>query len=1264
MEVLEHKAEYENLKSFVKLILIIGFLVNRECFVVNLKEQSLVVQHIIYDSVTAKCGLDNIKIPRSVVFAMRNAKERKRVGLEIRELEIKKREFMEDKEKELAYISANIIDGRQRCSPVTTLLRLRVLRDAVGSVCSSHLSCLTLPVILYGLPRGRGRVDLPWLPTGFTQAEVLCMPTCDAWMSFRCRICDGWRLPQCRVCGGWMLLRCRACSSMITAVGDPSKEVDSAVGVTPEEVDGNAAAVAGIPSKETDGTVPTSALNNSMQALIYHIDRAADLANVMSSGSKSSPARRPDSYKITWWSKQCDGECHTAILNHDKRTSYACSESAATTTTIRESTIFEEKYHNFTCTTCSAATLIQRHPHHLILLSHACVFIVTTHVVTQGKKEPGIRKKPDGTLVSAKELPFSDHAIRNDAHPGQESTPVCTHKQRNYREENKLVQEYLSLEKIPEIEQLDNITEPPLENKQSLQLTRRKFESEIGRDIVHERKMNQELQEMRIATQDMNSTNHRTHCDFCCTIGISPEGSGKCQMALLPLPQSHGRSPPDRFSLTSALLGGWLSTTTQLLTSSDIIPLATLLPTNQNTLHGLGDKLNFVAKGNYSQVFSIVHTISVLYCSCTAATPPACPLHWIKPERNIGISPLSAPPLCSLSFCMSAGNSTALSTSLLNGAQSIAYPPDTFTLQGCNLLSQRTEKYHSKNTKFNVKELLSKFEVQSASNSSTKDNGHNEIVHVPPQSSPTLTSFGSKWTDTHSHSTVLAPLPPCVQARLAKTSRNKLAGSSSLSVSLDEDQFLTSNSDPELVRVQTSPNINVKVQSSDCSSKGDVEAPPVSKTEQEVSKLCIVDVDLDDPRRRERIERYKEERRLFLREKFRSESFRVGDKPVLQVEIKVSAASTVEEDRRDQRRKTAAELNLNVEQGSQSYYIRDMTALFENRDGSNTVIPSHSQQGKQQNYRAASRQCYIKKHIVTWIYTVCRAETNSSTSYLFPTDEDTHPTEKGQFSEFGMHEHEVLSALGTTSQVPSVLKMSQNLSASWEECCLMWNSGMMQGPFLIEGLGCLPGLVKILWHLQYHLLAGVSLASANPSWDHSQTPEKVKNHWNLQNYLPLPTLQNMQNYLLPQAASLLTGSQTPWAELPLSPALVVLLLLAEKSYGFPISSDTDGTLVDPHAADGHDLAHPVQCTAIGLREQSPSLLSTWARVKNYVATQHHLAKTDKHGRLWQPVLPLLGYLALNCGEFLSMQSSGISSSATLLVSCGSSYWVLCIKIAA
>jgi len=146
----------------------------------------------------------------------------------------------------------------------------------------------------------------------------------------------------------------------------------------------------------------------------------------------------------------------------------------------------------------------------------------------------------------------------------------------------------------------------------------------------------------------------------------------------------------------------------------------------------------------------------------------------------------------------------------------------------------------------------------------------------------------------HSSST---PLPPCVRARLAKAARNKLANSTVLSVSLDEGQFLSSSGeDPgQLVRVQTSPDIN------DSREHGDVllqNAHEKKKIGSEMSVLpvektsFITPVDLDDPQRRERIERYKEERRLILREKYSSESFR-GERDEMLQRLKQKAGKAV-----------------------------------------------------------------------------------------------------------------------------------------------------------------------------------------------------------------------------------------------------------------------------------------------------------------------------------------------------------------------------------
>jgi hypothetical protein len=66
---------------------------------------------------------------------------------------------------------------------------------------------------------------------------------------------------------------------------------------------------------------------------------------------------------------------------------------------------------------------------------------------------------------------------------------------------------------------------------------------------------------------------------------------------------------------------------------------------------------------------------------------------------------------------------------------------------------------------------------------------------------------------------------------------------------------------------------------SDCEkdrSLSEVGGVPVEKA------ISVAAIGLDDPERRERIERYKEERRLFLREKYRSESFRGERDEILQ----------------------------------------------------------------------------------------------------------------------------------------------------------------------------------------------------------------------------------------------------------------------------------------------------------------------------------------------------------------------------------------------
>jgi len=155
----------------------------------------------------------------------------------------------------------------------------------------------------------------------------------------------------------------------------------------------------------------------------------------------------------------------------------------------------------------------------------------------------------------------------------------------------------------------------------------------------------------------------------------------------------------------------------------------------------------------------------------------------------------------------------------------------------------------------------------------------------------------SRRSDPSPHGNSSTALPPCVRARLAKAVRNKLANSTALSVSLDEGQFLSSSVEEpgQLVRVQTSPDINDAQENRDIlvgndseknKSASDLGGVPMEKT------ISIAAMGLDDPQRRERIERYKEERRLFLREKYRSESFR-GERDEILQRLKQKAGKTV-----------------------------------------------------------------------------------------------------------------------------------------------------------------------------------------------------------------------------------------------------------------------------------------------------------------------------------------------------------------------------------
>ena len=108
-------------------------------------------------------------------------------------------------------------------------------------------------------------------------------------------------------------------------------------------------------------------------------------------------------------------------------------------------------------------------------------------------------------------------------------------------------------------------------------------------------------------------------------------------------------------------------------------------------------------------------------------------------------------------------------------------------------------------------------------------------------------------------------LPPCLRARHARSTR------AALSRSLDEGKFNQMTGESLLSKKQiyddsqhsSTPNVGTESMLS-------------TSNPDRMHAQNLGGLDLGDPRCRERIEKYKEERRMFLRDKYRSESFRAS----------------------------------------------------------------------------------------------------------------------------------------------------------------------------------------------------------------------------------------------------------------------------------------------------------------------------------------------------------------------------------------------------
>ncbi|KAM0733920.1 GTPase-activating protein CdGAPr [Formica fusca] len=107
-------------------------------------------------------------------------------------------------------------------------------------------------------------------------------------------------------------------------------------------------------------------------------------------------------------------------------------------------------------------------------------------------------------------------------------------------------------------------------------------------------------------------------------------------------------------------------------------------------------------------------------------------------------------------------------------------------------------------------------------------------------------------------------LPPCLRARHARATR------AALSRSLDEAKFHRMTGEiPTLSVKQTSEEQHCSTPNVGGSGGG-----AGSSASEKIQLRNLGGLDLGDPQCRERIEKYKEERRMFLRDKYRSESFR------------------------------------------------------------------------------------------------------------------------------------------------------------------------------------------------------------------------------------------------------------------------------------------------------------------------------------------------------------------------------------------------------
>lgn len=112
----------EHLSGFIRIVMIMshgnaglerGFSINEECLIENLKEDSLVAQRVVYDSVQSSGGVLKVDITKSLMQYTRNANSRYKEALEARK-KLNAAELQESNRKREAADKIKLLEAKRR----------------------------------------------------------------------------------------------------------------------------------------------------------------------------------------------------------------------------------------------------------------------------------------------------------------------------------------------------------------------------------------------------------------------------------------------------------------------------------------------------------------------------------------------------------------------------------------------------------------------------------------------------------------------------------------------------------------------------------------------------------------------------------------------------------------------------------------------------------------------------------------------------------------------------------------------------------------------------------------------------------------------------------------------------------------------------------------------------------------------------------------------------------------------------------------------